>query len=326
MRAGDSAALVGAQQIEKERMLDFTAVDVETANARLASICQIGIATVIDGKVADIWSRIVDPDDIFHPINIRVHGINSRIVRGAPSFSDIVEDVIKRLQGIVVSHTMFDRRSIAQATALCGRQYEGVKWLDSVRMARRAWPEKCARGGFGLANLAGQLGIEFRHHDAAEDARAAAEIALRACADTGMSIDVWLQCLQCLAPTKSGRASKPIRRDGAEEGPFFGEIVVFTGTLTMPRREAADLAAAAGYTVESDVNRQTTLLVVGDRDIRPDWPEKSCKHRKAEALIKGGQEIRIVGEQDFLELLKGWDGEAEEEDRVPQQIEKEMQW
>ena len=43
-----------------------------------------------------------------------------------------------------------------------------------------AWPERCAREGFGLASIAEYLGIEFRDHDAGEDARARAEIMLAA--------------------------------------------------------------------------------------------------------------------------------------------------
>lgn len=72
----------------------------------------------------------------------------------------------------------------------------------------------------------------------------------------------------------------------------------------MPRREAADAAAAAGCQVDSGVTKDTTVLVVGDQDIlKLAGQEKSSKHRKAEALIAKGQRIRIVGESDFQRLL-----------------------
>jgi DNA polymerase-3 subunit epsilon len=49
---------------------------------------------------------------------------------------------------------------------------------------------------------------------------------------------------------------------------------------------------------------QTTLLVVGDQDIRKlAGHEKSSKHRKAEELITKGQSIRILRESDFKELV-----------------------
>jgi len=51
--------------------MDFVALDVETANADLSSICQIGIATFRDGKLADSYVSLVDPDDYFDPSTAR---------------------------------------------------------------------------------------------------------------------------------------------------------------------------------------------------------------------------------------------------------------
>lgn len=53
------------------------------------------------------------------------------------------------------------------------------------------------------------------------------------------------------------------------------------------------------------MKKTTTLLVVGDQDIQKlAGHEKSSKHRKAEQLIAEGQHIRILGESDFLRLVK----------------------
>jgi DNA polymerase-3 subunit epsilon len=65
------------------------------------------------------------------------------------------------------------------------------------------------------------------------------------------------------------------------------------------------LAAKIGCRVEDGVNKQTSLLVVGDQDIKKlAGHEKSSKHRKAEALILAGQSIRILRETDFKELTQ----------------------
>jgi DNA polymerase III subunit epsilon len=72
----------------------------------------------------------------------------------------------------------------------------------------------------------------------------------------------------------------------------------------MARADAAKLAADAGCDVRNSVTHETTLLVVGDQDIRHlAGHEKSSKHRKAEELIRAGQVIRIICERDFLELV-----------------------
>ena len=78
-----------------------------------------------------------------------------------------------------------------------------------------------------------------------------------------------------------------------------------TGELTLRRHEAADMAAEIGCKVEPGVNRNTTILVVGDQDItRLSGHNKSKKHRRAEDLISKGQMIRIIKESDFKALFK----------------------
>jgi DNA polymerase III subunit epsilon len=84
-----------------------------------------------------------------------------------------------------------------------------------------------------------------------------------------------------------------------------GETIVFTGSLSMLRRDAADLAAEAGCDVADSVTRVTTILVVGDQDIRTRamGHVKSSKHLKAEQMIAKGSPIRILGESDFQQMV-----------------------
>ncbi len=96
-----------------------------------------------------------------------------------------------------------------------------------------------------------------------------------------------------------------INRDGNPEGELFGEVLVFTGALEIPRKDAANLASSLGCTVTAGVTKKTTLLVVGDQDItKLAGKPKSSKHLKAEQLILKGQPIRIIGESDFQELVR----------------------
>ena len=56
--------------------MTFNAIDVETANYSRSSICQIGIAKVVDGAVVDRWSTLVNPEDEFIGHLTRIHGIS----------------------------------------------------------------------------------------------------------------------------------------------------------------------------------------------------------------------------------------------------------
>lgn len=290
--------------------MDFVAFDVETANADMASICQIGLVRFAEGQAIETWETLVDPEDEFDGMNISIHGIDEDAVVGAVKFPELFSFFQGWLNGqVVVSHMPFDRVALQQVTEKYGLPVIDCTWLDSAKVVRRAWPEFAQRG-YGLANVANKLGIEFEHHRADEDARVAGEILLRAIAETGLSVPDWLERvegpLHVSSHSGSSGSSKKITREGNSEGLLSGEVVVFTGGLSMPRSEAADLAAKAGCDVGASVTQKTTILVVGGQDIRRrDGREKSSKHRKAEVLISNGQEIRIIGKDDFLRLISG---------------------
>ena len=170
----------------------FIAIDVETANADRASICQIGIAHFADGRFVEKWESLVDPEDEFHSVNIAIHGIDESMVADAPKFPSLAETLILKLvDTIVVSHTPFDQSAIRSVFAKYGIEAPKIIWLDSARVVRRTWLDLAQRG-YGLAPVAERLGIEFQHHNAAEDARAAGEIMLHAIRESGLSVDEWV--------------------------------------------------------------------------------------------------------------------------------------
>ena len=78
---------------------------------------------------------------------------------------------------------------------------------------------------------------------------------------------------------------------GTGLGPLAGQKVLFTGSLSIPRSKAQQMAENAGAEIAGSVSRKLNLLVVGD--------EPGSKREKAQALG-----IRIVDEAGFLALLQ----------------------
>ena len=288
----------------RSKSLTFNTIDVETANADRASICQIGIVQVRNGKIVDTWQSLVNPEDWFDPWNVSVHGLDESDVRNSPTLPDVCSELHKRLHGsLLISHSSFDRVAFERAMPRYDLVPLQVTWLDSTKIVRRAWPEKYNRRGYGLKNVAADLGISFRHHDALEDARAAAEIVLQACAVAEMDLEDWQRCFT--ASSRSSSKSKvSLQRTGNAEGDLSGESLVFTGKLSVTQNVAADKAAEAGCDVANSVTKRTTMLVVGTCDSsRLNGYSKTSKHRKAEAMIDNGAEIQILSESDFFEIV-----------------------
>jgi DNA polymerase-3 subunit epsilon len=287
--------------------MNFTALDVETANEDPASICQIGYVEYDGTSLISEWKSYVDPEDEFTGFNIAIHGIDESMVAGAPTFVGIWEFLNFSLADhIVCCHTSFDRTSINKACTKYSLPIPNWTWLDTARVARRAWP-KFAHKGYALRRLTKFIGYTFRHHDALEDAKASATILLAAIKETGIDLEGWIKRVeQALDLTR-------ITREGSPGGVLFGEVMVFTGALSMTRREAAALAAIAGCTVKETVNENTTVLVVGDQDLdHLAGYEKSAKHRKAEKLILEGHPLEILSETEFITLIRAAEKKKQE--------------
>lgn len=286
----------------------FLVVDVETANANYASICQIGIVEVIDGQIVNEWSSLVDPEDEFDGFNVSIHGIEPDHVRGAPTFPIAWTQISERMASVsVLSYTWFDRSAIWQAHEKYGLPEPTCDWHDATRIVRRTWSDM-AYGGYKLKNVAKKLKIEMqRHHDALSDARAAALIVIEAMQQSGQPISEWVKLAYKpmtpkLRPSDVMASIDESEKD--ENGPLGGELVVFTGELSVPRRDAMARAIKAGAEVRDTPTAKMTILVVGVQDAnKMNGYEKSTKHRKAEELIAQGHEIQIMTERNFFDAL-----------------------
>ena len=183
------------------RILDFTAIDVETANNKKEltwSICGVGVAVVKSGEIVDNWSQLINPqirDSEWSEVNMAIHRIRPWRVRGEPTFKDRRGGYpkIKRsvARGRIVSHSRFDERVIRQACKRQGLPMLKNEWRNSLVLAHRAWPDEPSHS---LPEITKKLGIRYNPHDAGEDARAAAELVLRAARVIGIKrVNDWLK-------------------------------------------------------------------------------------------------------------------------------------
>ncbi len=157
----------------------FVAIDVETASSRVGSICQIGIALFEKGELTSVRSTLIRPEVSFTAHHTRLHGIDPDHVQHAPVWAEAYPEIARVLHGrIIASHTVFDRRQIFAACCWANRaMFSYQQWIDTCAVARKAWPKLPAHS---LPALARHLGISYRAHCAAEDARVAGMVLLHA--------------------------------------------------------------------------------------------------------------------------------------------------
>lgn len=284
---------------------DFVVIDVETANRGRHSICQIGIVGYRDGAELFAEETLVDPLDEFEPFNIAFHGISPQKVAGAPHFGELHDWLSGHLgDRIVVAHSGFDRSALRAACDRHGRAEIGCRWLDSIAVARRAWPDLPS---YRLGNLAKMFDIRFRHHDALEDARTAGLLVVRAMQEGGGTIEEWLNHRPPASRAGEARAfdrAPSPRRAALCTGPLTGHVVAMTGMLSAPKDQIADAIQAAGGAVSVTVTKKTTLLVVGSHAAWGLPPgHRSGKQAKAEAAAAAGQPIRVIDEAQLRAMM-----------------------
>lgn len=315
--------------------LEFTAIDFETANRDNASVCQVGVVRVESGMVVarDSWLVIpptgVESDD-FDPGNIRIHGIFPSDVRKK---GITWQQSLDRLQtfsrgtALVAHNVSFDRGAFEAACLASGIAPPALRWEDTLVIARRHLQLE----NYKLPTVAAHVGIrKFKHHDAAADAEACAQIAIHVANEIGASDidDLWpvrkrsSSTAQHLyydraSTAKSSELPQP-SADADERHPLYGQMVVLTGDLDdMARWDAFEAIAAVGGIPQKGVTLKTTVLIVAGYDRIPANYNPSLgtgKERKAgEYIERRGREITFIGASDFREAL-AW---APAEDSYP---------
>lgn len=90
-----------------------------------------------------------------------------------------------------------------------------------------------------------------------------------------------------------------------ENNPFFNKECIFTGALErMTRKDAMQLVANLGGKNRDTVTKETNYLILGNNDYCRNIKDgKSNKQKKAEQLKLKGQEIEIISENVFYDMI-----------------------
>lgn len=151
------------------------AIDFETANEQRGSACSVGLAWIEGDRVVRVEERLIRPKGMrFSSFNIAIHGIRPEHVEDAGEFPEVMDEFADDFRdATMIAHNAAFDFSVWRACLDQYRQaYPELRYLCSVKMAQRVWPDL---GSHKLNVLASHLGLTFRHHNAAEDAAICAE-------------------------------------------------------------------------------------------------------------------------------------------------------
>lgn len=225
------------------RDVEFAVLDTETndGDPRRASVLQVAVVVCTgDGTVRERWSSFVrPPDGDVGPTEI--HGIRFDDVARAPTFEEVLGDLVRRLRGRVrVAHNLpFDAAVLGGAFQRAGYEPGPVADLDTLALAcGDAGPR-----GHGLQALCVRYGVPLHGwHDARADAAATAALLPHLLAARGLRR---LRDLVRVAPGVMARADwpDPVLADGVVARVAAEKAVPPALLQQRGRRAAAERAA-----------------------------------------------------------------------------------
>lgn len=305
--------------------MTFTTLDFETATSNRNSACEIGVTWVNDGVIGRTEAFLIQPpDNEYDYFNTSIHGLDSHDTALAPGFGEVWNDLAPKLHGqVLVAHnTGFDISVLRQSLDYCDVDHPVLEFACSYALSKRILK---GLPSYSLDSLCAHHGIQLTHHRAGPDSRATAELMLHLFSQSASTtihdlVTEHTYKIGSLGPgTYSGclakrnkeyqyRPSLKIVGDPTKHRPesaFYGKGVAFTGTMSsMTRHEATQLVADIGATVQSGVSSKTEYLVVGQQDYRRLGESgMSSKQTKAMKLVADGQQLEVLSEDAFLQLL-----------------------
>jgi DNA polymerase-3 subunit epsilon len=126
--------------------MNLIALDFETATNDPDSPCEMGLAIVRNGQVAEVRNWLIKPRQwpYFSPFTIAVHGIRPEHVAHAPSFAEVWEDAMPLMQGnvVVAAHNAAFDMNVLRSTLI---SHPPVAAHLQLLLQRKPLPPRVAR-------------------------------------------------------------------------------------------------------------------------------------------------------------------------------------
>lgn len=322
---------------------DYTVVDLETTGFSTIynDIIEVGAIKYRGGKEVDRYQRLIKPATPIPYVIECMTGIKNEMVENAPIFKEIAEGFLYFLKDeTIVGHNVnFDINFLYDNF----KRTMGIDlvndYIDTMRMARYIIPNIKEQGykGYGLDTLCRYFQVTIKEFYEDETDEIVDKLLSgtfpnknrhRAIGDCLYTNEVFKNLKRIVTEKQINLSEleketkqrgnlnnvlKNLKKEknfGDENHVFFGKCCVFTGKLEeFTRVEAAQIVVNIGGYCENGVTKRTNFLIVGDMDYKAGLEGyESSKLKKAKKLIEEHQELTIIPESAFYDLVENYLG------------------
>jgi len=159
---------------------DFAAIDFETANQELSSVCSVGIVVVRNSIITERFYSLIQPEPNYYCYsNSQVHGLTAEDTDNAKVFLEVWQEIEPFIENLpLVAHNKgFDESCLKAVFKTYRMDYPDYIFYCTLAASRRQLKHLPNHQLHTVAEDCGY--ILTNHHNALADAEACAEIALQ---------------------------------------------------------------------------------------------------------------------------------------------------
>lgn len=316
---------------------EYSVIDIETTglDSHYDSIIEIAALKIKDNKIVSQYSSLVRPDffydlyddelddwdndylvnasgDKYYYIDsfiTKLTGITNEMIASAPDTSSVLSEFKSFIENdILIGHNVnFDINFLYDTILkLENREFKN-DFIDTLRISRRFHPNLIHHR---LSDMTNYYKIKFENsHRALSDCLATYNLYIKL-NDTLIeqfgSYDNFSDKVR-----KSSNGAIDIstitaeRNDFDKSHPLYKKNCCFTGKLEkMKRKDAMQIVINYGGILNNSVTKKTNYLILGNNDYNPLVKGgKSRKQQKAEQLKLSGQDIEVITENVFYDMI-----------------------
>lgn len=289
---------------------DYTLIDLETTglDPHWDDIIEVACIKYRSGQEYASYHSLIQPptDEDGHyvdPFITDLTGITNEMLTMAPKFEEAADDIWFFLKDeLLVGHNInFDINFLYDKFQYIGDRLLKNDFIDTLRLARRVLPDLQHHR---LRDLNKYFSIGNAEHRALDDCKTT-NIILQKLANIISEKQIDLSLWNMPHASFDLRSLTGNEANFLTDHPFYDMHCVFTGKLErFTRKDAAQLVANIGGHCDNNVTKHTNFLIVGDLDYSTSIKcGKSGKLKKAEQLILEGQDLKVITENVFYDML-----------------------
>lgn len=281
---------------------DYTIIDIETTglDPNFNEIIELSAIKVRNNKIVEEYSTLVKPEENLDEFIKELTGITDEMLKDKPTIENALNEYLNFIgDDIIIGHNVnFDINFLYDNSIKYYNKPIENDFIDTLRMSRKYLSLENNK----LVNVAKALNVDI----------SGAHRALNDCYIVYGVYNILKEKIKNYVSEKDNKIKEKNIRDFETKNdsniilnPLFQKQCVVTGTLEkMSRDECHAIISKLGGIISNTVNKKTNFLILGNNDYNPILRgKKSNKQIKAEQAMLKGQDIQIISENVFYDII-----------------------